>query len=90
MTDLGRIAHEAYEEAAAQSGWETNPASRVPWKDVPVENRAATTAAANAVARAERAAVAAWMRDFGNPTAPALPLVADAIEAGEHLRGNDE
>ncbi|MDI9628078.1 MAG: hypothetical protein QM286_05980 [Acidobacteriota bacterium] len=52
MSDYGRIAHEAYEEAAAKAGWETNPASRVPWEDVPLENRVATTAAANAVADA--------------------------------------
>ncbi len=52
--DYGRIAHEAYEKAAAESGWETNPASRVPWEDVPPENQAATRAAANAVANVVR------------------------------------
>lgn len=52
MSDYGRIAHETYEEAAAKAGWETNPASRVPWEDVPLENRVVTTAAANAVADA--------------------------------------
>ena len=40
--------------------------------------------------RFERAAIVAWLRDFGNPTSPALPLVAEAIERAEHLRGDDE
>ncbi len=39
---------------------------------------------------AERAAIVAWLRDFGNPTSPALPLVADAIERGDHLGAADE
>jgi len=68
MSDYGRIAHEAYEEAAAQSGWETNPVSRVPWEDVPEENRAATTAAASAVVDAvlTRGTVSnpAWCRGY--------------------------
>lgn len=42
-------AHYAYESAALDAGWETNPASRVPWNDVPASNKAATRAAAAAV-----------------------------------------
>ena len=42
-------AHYAYESAALDAGWETNPASRVPWNDVPASNKAATRAAATAV-----------------------------------------
>ena len=37
----------------------------------------------------EREAIIAWLRDFWNPTSPLLPLVADAIERGEHLRGDE-
>ncbi len=32
--------HDRYEKAAAGAGWETNPASRKPWADVPEANKA--------------------------------------------------
>lgn len=35
------IMHEAYEDAAKESGWETNLASRVEWEDVPQANKIA-------------------------------------------------
>lgn len=47
---LCRISHDAYEAAAAGSGWETNPASRVAWGDVPEANKVAMRAAVAAVA----------------------------------------
>jgi hypothetical protein len=34
-----RVLHDAYEEAAVQTGWQTNPRSRVPWEDVPEANK---------------------------------------------------
>jgi hypothetical protein len=37
--------HDAYEQAALGAGWETNPASRKPWADVPEANKATMRAA---------------------------------------------
>jgi hypothetical protein len=37
--------HDAYENAATANGWETNPASRKPWADVPEANKATMRAA---------------------------------------------
>ena len=39
-----KAAHDAYEQAATVSGWDTQEVSRVPWSDVPPSNRAATCA----------------------------------------------
>lgn len=36
---VARRFHEAYEELAASHGWQTQERSRVPWEDVPLENR---------------------------------------------------
>lgn len=33
------VMHDAYENAAVGAGWETNPASRKPWSDVPEANK---------------------------------------------------
>lgn len=33
------VMHDAYEKAATGAGWETNPASRKPWDEVPEENK---------------------------------------------------
>jgi hypothetical protein len=56
---LCEIMHDAYEAAAAGSGWVTNPASRKPWADVPEANKAATWAAVSALVAAVRAQIAA-------------------------------
>lgn len=37
---LCKAQHEAYEQAAIEEGWSTNPKSRVPWEDVPEANKA--------------------------------------------------
>lgn len=34
------LMHEAYEEAAAKEGWETQERSRKPWQEVPEANKA--------------------------------------------------
>lgn len=39
------VLHQEYERAAQGAGWETNPASRVPWADVPEANKVAMRAA---------------------------------------------
>jgi len=39
------IMHDAYEKAAVGAGWETNPASRKPWADVPAANKTTMRAA---------------------------------------------
>jgi hypothetical protein len=39
------VMHDAYEQAALGAGWETNPASRKPWADVPEANKATMRAA---------------------------------------------
>jgi hypothetical protein len=52
IEDLCRISYDAYEHAAAGSGWETNPASRVAWGNVPEANKVAMRAAVAAVATA--------------------------------------
>ena len=36
---LAEAMHDAYEEAAKTTGWETNPLSRVAWADVPESNK---------------------------------------------------
>jgi hypothetical protein len=43
------IMHDAYEKAAVGAGWETNPASRKPWSDVPEANKATMRAAVGAL-----------------------------------------
>lgn len=43
------VMHDAYEKAAVGAGWETNPASRKPWADVPEANKATMRAAVGAV-----------------------------------------
>jgi hypothetical protein len=55
VTDDGRIEracevmHDAYERAAVGAGWETNPASRKPWAEVPEANKATMRAAVGAL-----------------------------------------
>ena len=41
--------HDAYEAAAAEAGWQTQQASRVPWADVPEANKATMRAAVTAL-----------------------------------------
>lgn len=48
--------HDAYEKAAEKHGWETNHRSRVPWSDVPSENKATM-----------REAVAEFLDELGVP-----------------------
>ena len=43
------VMHDAYEKAAAGAGWETNPASRKPWADVPEANKVTMRAAVGAL-----------------------------------------
>lgn len=43
------VMHDAYERAAVGAGWETNPASRKPWSDVPEANKATMRAAVSAL-----------------------------------------
>lgn len=43
------VMHDAYEKAADFHGWETNPASRKPWADVPESNKATMRAAVRAL-----------------------------------------
>lgn len=43
------VMHDAYERAAAGAGWETNPASRKPWSEVPEPNRVTMRAAVAAL-----------------------------------------
>lgn len=46
------VMHDAYEKAAAGAGWETNPASRKPWADVPEPNKVTMRAAVAALLEA--------------------------------------
>ena len=43
------VMHDAYEHAATGAGWETNPASRKPWTDVPPANQTTMRAAVSAL-----------------------------------------
>jgi hypothetical protein len=43
------VMHDAYERAAVGTGWETNPASRKPWSDVPEANKQTMRAAVGAL-----------------------------------------
>jgi hypothetical protein len=49
LDELGQVLHDAYEQAARLSGWQTQVASRVPWDEVPEANRMATRVAAAAL-----------------------------------------
>jgi hypothetical protein len=51
-----KLLHEEYEKAASVNGWETNGHSRVPWREVPAENKATM-----------RTAVAALLDDLEVP-----------------------
>ena len=57
LDELAAALHDAYEAAAAKTGWQTNPASRVPWDEVPTANRTATRVAVRAVLEHLRAAL---------------------------------
>ena len=46
---LSRASHDAYEAAAAEHGWSTQEASRVPWAEVPDANKAVVRASVRAV-----------------------------------------
>lgn len=54
------VMHDAYERAAVGAGWETNPASRKPWADVPEPNKATMRAAVAALLGHLDAGVARW------------------------------
>lgn len=43
------VMHDAYERAAVGAGWDTNPASRKPWADVPEANKQTMRAAVAAL-----------------------------------------
>lgn len=43
------VMHDAYERAAIGAGWDTNPASRKPWADVPEANKVTMRAAVSAL-----------------------------------------
>lgn len=59
IEQLAEVAHDAYEAAAAGSGWQTQAASRKPWAEVPDANREATRAMIRAVLAAQRPATPA-------------------------------
>lgn len=40
LEELCRVLHDAYEEAARKHNWSTQMKSRVPWENVPEENKA--------------------------------------------------
>lgn len=44
-----KVMHDAYEQAAVEQGWATNPRSRVDWADVPKENKATMRVAVRAL-----------------------------------------
>lgn len=46
---LCEVMHDAYGEAAAKAGWETQERSRKPWADVPEANKAAMRHAVHAL-----------------------------------------
>lgn len=49
LEEACRVMHDAYEKAATGAGWETNPASRKPWADVPEANKETMRAAVRAL-----------------------------------------
>ena len=59
---LAETLHNAYEQAAQQNGWPTNPDSRHPWNQVPTANQNTT-----------RAAVTALLNQLGIQVAPPAP-----------------
>lgn len=48
------VMHDAYERAAIGAGWDTNPASRKPWAEVPEPNKITMRAAVAALLAALR------------------------------------
>jgi len=49
VEEVCELFHDAYEAAAVQAGWETQERSRVPWADVPEENKETMRATVRAV-----------------------------------------
>lgn len=49
LDEACEVMHDAYEIAALGAGWETNPASRKPWDEVPDANKATMRAAVSAL-----------------------------------------
>lgn len=49
---LCEVQHDAYERAADEFGWATNPESRKPWADVPESNKETMRASMRAVLKA--------------------------------------
>ena len=72
IEQLSEIAHNAYETAAIEHGWATNEASRVPWSEVPTQNKATT-----------RAAVSAILSAIATPPQPAPTVQEAAMDLGK-------
>jgi len=68
LDTLASVVHDTYEAAAARTGWQTNPASRRPWADVPEANRTATRAAIRAALDHLRAALEAAEQETARAT----------------------
>lgn len=49
LEELCEVMHDAYEKAAVGAGWQTQPASRKPWADVPEANKVTMRAAVSAL-----------------------------------------
>lgn len=78
--------HDAYERAAVDAGWQTQPRSRVPWEFVPAENKATMRAAAREVLPRHDADViekcAGIVREYGEqPTDLLLQVSKDVRSA---------
>lgn len=57
------VMHDAYERAAVDAGWETNPASRKPWTSVPEANKQTMRAAISALLTSTNPVVLDAMQD---------------------------
>lgn len=83
--------HDAYERAAEQTGWQTQPRSRVlPWQYVPAESKAAMRIAAREVLARHDADVIEWCAgmvkrcaEYGEDPTDLLLQVAKGVRVAE-------
>lgn len=85
VEEVCEIFHDAYEAAAVEKGWETQERSRVPWADVPAENKETMRATVRAVLASGVVQVApevydvVTMRDGSGAAIRTLPNVDERL-----------
>ena len=76
IDEFCEVMHDAYERAAVGAGWETNPASRKPWADVPESNKITM-----------RAAVMSLLRSIADEIESSRPEIGPQINVNSYRDG---